>query len=88
MENNQSSSKKSNIDLPSIIQDLKDNKLPDLNKNQIKQLFDKLDEASIDEYFDDFNDSVKNLFDLGFKLANVLDLDKILDYFEENDNSK
>ncbi len=88
MENNQGGSEKTDIDLPRIIQDLKDNKLPDLSKKEIKQLFDKLDSSTINELLDDFNDSVKNLFDLGFKLANVLDLNKILDYFEKNNNTK
>jgi hypothetical protein len=85
MENNQGNSEKPPIDLPEIIQDLKKNKIPDLNKEEIKQLFDEL---NIEEMFNDFNDSVKNLFDLMFKLADVLDLNKILDYFEKQEKAK
>ncbi|TFF99955.1 MAG: hypothetical protein EU541_03610 [Promethearchaeota archaeon] len=71
---------KPRINIAEIIQDLKENKIPDLNEEQIKQLFNEFDVSKLNEFF---NDSVKNLFDFGFKVANSLDLNKILDIFEE-----
>ncbi|TXT53489.1 MAG: hypothetical protein BAJALOKI1v1_2400003 [Promethearchaeota archaeon] len=87
MENNQDPPRKHNIDLPEIIRELKDNKIPDLNKNEIKELFNNIDPSVINDMLNGFNTSVKNIFDLGFKLANSLDLNKILDYFEDMKSS-
>jgi len=80
MSENQKDYDKQELNISEIIQDLKDNKIPDLNEQQIKQLFNELDVSALNNLF---NDSVKNLFDFGFKLANSLNLNKILDIFEE-----
>ncbi len=73
------------IDISQIIEDLKNNRIPDLNERQIKKLFSELDVSALNDLF---NDSVKNLFDFMLKLGNSLDLNKILDIFQKKDLQK
>lgn len=80
MSDNQEDYENPAIDVSEIVKDLKDNKIPDLNEQQIKRLFNELDVSALNELF---NDSVKNLFDFLFKLTNSVNLNKILDIFEE-----
>lgn len=80
MSDNQEDYENPGVDVSEIVKDLKDNKIPELTEEQIKKLFNELDVSALNDLF---NDSVKNLFDFLFKLTNSVNLNKILDIFEE-----
>jgi len=69
------------IDLSKFIDLLKKKSVNDLTPEGMKKIFSELElDSSIKNYL---YSSVKNLFDMGFQLANNLNLDVILDKFEE-----
>ncbi|MEJ2251488.1 MAG: hypothetical protein P8Y97_17765 [Candidatus Lokiarchaeota archaeon] len=81
MEENPNSENKPEIDLSKLLTLLKEKSRRELTPKGMKQIFGELD---VDETVSNvFCNSVKNLFDMGFQLANSLNLDMILDKFEE-----
>jgi hypothetical protein len=73
-------------DLSKFLDLLKQKSFENLTPEGMKKVFNELD---LDENLSDlFVDSVKNMFDMGFQLANSLNLDVILDKFEEKQKEK
>jgi hypothetical protein len=72
---------KSNIDIAKLIEQFRNENPLDFTKEDVKDLLSQLD---VDTGLSDMaQDSVKNLFDLGFEAFNNLNLEVILDMFEK-----
>ncbi|MBD3211403.1 MAG: hypothetical protein GF311_02255 [Candidatus Lokiarchaeota archaeon] len=72
---------KSNIDIAKLIEQFRNENPLDFTKDDVKDLLSQLD---VDTGLSDMaQDSVKNLFDLGFEAFNNLNLEVILDMFEK-----
>lgn len=81
MQENPNGENRPEIDLSKLLTLLKEKSRRELTPNGMKKVFAELDmDETVSNVF--FN-SVKNLFDMGFQLANSLNLDMILDKFEE-----
>ncbi|MBD3196369.1 MAG: hypothetical protein GF317_15025 [Candidatus Lokiarchaeota archaeon] len=71
----------SKLDIGKLLDSFKNNELAEKSLEDIKNFFSEL--RLNDDLAEAFNNSIKSLFDMGFKAAENLNLNVFLDKFEE-----